>query len=475
MKAFKLNLFSLIMVSLLFGSLQLYAQQESPTDQNKIVIIKKYTDENGVTTIEKIIKDGDELDDLNIRSLEEEFNFNKDLDESLKNIHIDVDKINGETVIKIENLSDEVQRSIQEGLEDINWNFDSDDDDYHFSFNSNSSCNSKKPFLGVVIDNTSGEGNGIRISKVVNNSAAEAAGLEEGDVISAINGKRIDDFSDLSNALDRFEPNDNITVSYFRNGQAMEVNARLKTKSESNNHSGNHFNFNWDNNDWVSRSYRSPCKPFIGINIGGRSSEGVRVSSIIDGTPADEVDLEGGDIIVALDGVEVGNFNELLKERNKHSAGDYFTLSYLRDGELRSVEAQFPSCDEEEKEEEESPMINQSRQERMSNDTPQNFNTAPSRVQNERMNNTLELEEMLAFPNPTDGDITIQFRGESVPTVVTIIDAVGREIMRETINNFSGVYNEELNLDEATPGTLFINIQQGEKIYTEKIILTNGF
>jgi len=47
--------------------------------------------------------------------------------------------------------------------------------------------------------------------------------------------------------------------------------------------------------------------------------------------------------------------------------------------------------------------------------------------------------------------------------------------MRETINNFDGVYNEELNLTDTTPGTLILNIRQGEKIYSEQIILTNRF
>lgn len=466
MKAFKLNLFSFIAVSLLFGSLQLYAQQESTNDQNnQIVIIKKYTDEDGTTTIEKIVKDGDGINMIDIQGLRDELN------ESLEDIQIDVDEINGETIIKIENLGEEIQNAIHEGLEDVEWNFD-DNDHNHITIKS--SCGSKKPFLGVVINNTNGERDGgIRISEVVNNSAAEAAGLEEGDILSAINGKRVDDFEDLSDVLGQFEIDDEVTIDYSRNGQALQTNATLKAKRQNNNHSYN-YNYNYNNgsgnhnNFWSNRAGRNACKPFIGVYLGGTRSGGIKVSGVIDGTPAEEVDMERGDIIVAINDVEVSTFGELLAERDKHSAGDYFTLSFLRDGNLTEVEAQFPACDDEEtpaSERNQAPTI----------EMPQNFNTAPSRQPSSQVN-TLQLQEMRTFPNPTDGDINIQFRGEAVPTVVTITDATGREIMRETMNNFNGTYNEVISLkNDAAPGTLSVTIRQGNQIYSEQIILTNGF
>jgi len=375
MKAFKLNLFSLVAVTLLFGSLQLYAQQDSNNDHNsnKIVIIKKYTDKDGITTVEKIVKDGEELQGINIRDIEEELAFNEELNETLKdfNINIDVDEVDGQTIIQIESLGEEIQRAIHEEMEDVNWSFDSDD--HHIRIQS--SCGNKKPFLGVVINNTDGEAEGLRISSVVNNSAAEAAGLDDGDIITAIDGQGIRNFDDLSEVLDKFEIDDEVNISYLRDGRALQTSATLKAKNKSSNtYNFNWNNDNWNHNSWTHRSHRNPCKPFIGVYLSqSRDGEGVRITDVIDDTPADEVDLMKNDVIVAVDGVEVGSFNEVLTERDKHKAGDFITLTFLRDGEVREVEAQFPACDETVEE-----LPSQERVQPQ-NDTQVNLNTAPSR------------------------------------------------------------------------------------------------
>lgn len=57
---------------------------------------------------------------------------------------------------------------------------------------------------------------GIYVAEVSADGAAAAAGLKEGDVITAIDGKRIDKFGELQELLVNHRPGDKVTVTYLR-------------------------------------------------------------------------------------------------------------------------------------------------------------------------------------------------------------------------------------------------------------------
>ena len=136
--------------------------------------------------------------------------------------------------------------------------------------------------------------------------------------------------------------------------------------------------------------------------------------------------------------------------------GDYFTIGYLRDGQEFEVEARFRACDSEEivVEEEE----------------PINLN--PS-IEKPIITNDLQLESITAFPNPTSGKITLQFKGEAVPTTVRLTDALGKILMTEKLTDFSGEYNDNINLSNYPSGLYNITIIQNGKSYSERIMV-NG-
>lgn len=70
--------------------------------------------------------------------------------------------------------------------------------------------------------------NGVFISQVNENSAAEEAGLEEGDVIVAINGTNVTNVSELQEMVARNRPGDDVVVSYYRGNEKSQVTATLK-------------------------------------------------------------------------------------------------------------------------------------------------------------------------------------------------------------------------------------------------------
>ncbi|QLH32294.1 MAG: PDZ domain-containing protein [Cyclobacteriaceae bacterium] len=69
---------------------------------------------------------------------------------------------------------------------------------------------------------------GVFISRVNKGSAAEASGLESGDVIVAIDKHRVSGVSELQEWVARKRPGQSVLVTYLRNGLEKEVVSVLK-------------------------------------------------------------------------------------------------------------------------------------------------------------------------------------------------------------------------------------------------------
>jgi len=71
---------------------------------------------------------------------------------------------------------------------------------------------------------------GVYVAKVAEDGAAEAAGLKNGDVITAVDGKTITKFGELSAILANKRPGDKISLTYLRNKKKNTINLTLKNE-----------------------------------------------------------------------------------------------------------------------------------------------------------------------------------------------------------------------------------------------------
>lgn len=65
---------------------------------------------------------------------------------------------------------------------------------------------------------------------VVSGSPAEKAGLKEGDVLLTVNGVAIDDTHSLTGLLNNYNPGDEVTITFDRDGTTKTVKVTLDTK-----------------------------------------------------------------------------------------------------------------------------------------------------------------------------------------------------------------------------------------------------
>ena len=71
---------------------------------------------------------------------------------------------------------------------------------------------------------------GIYVAKVTEESAAEEAGLKEGDVIIAIDGKEMTKMADMQEYLAKKRPGDKVTVTYLRDKKKATKSLTLKNE-----------------------------------------------------------------------------------------------------------------------------------------------------------------------------------------------------------------------------------------------------
>jgi serine protease Do len=85
-----------------------------------------------------------------------------------------------------------------------------------------------KPFLGVALGVTD---EGLRISGVVADTAADQAGLRVGDVIVALDGKQYPNVEDFVDALQTKRPGDKVRLDYLRDGERSSMDVALGDRS----------------------------------------------------------------------------------------------------------------------------------------------------------------------------------------------------------------------------------------------------
>ena len=71
---------------------------------------------------------------------------------------------------------------------------------------------------------------GVLIALVESRSPADDAGLRKGDIIEAVDGKRIDDTTEISLNVRKKMVNDSLTITINRYGRRFEVPIQLQPR-----------------------------------------------------------------------------------------------------------------------------------------------------------------------------------------------------------------------------------------------------
>ena len=132
------------------------------------------------------------------------------------------------------------------------------------------------------------ETQGFYVGNVTKNSGAEKAGIEKGDVIIAVDNKKVSSFSDLTMHLNTKRPNDFVEVTILRKGKTKNISVQL-TKKEFLNYEFNGIEFEDIDSDDKKR-----------FNL----KEGIKIKKLNNPDYIEYAESLEGAIILSVDGVK---------------------------------------------------------------------------------------------------------------------------------------------------------------------------
>lgn len=234
----------------------------------------------------------------------------------------------------------------------------------------------KKAFLGVTTQQKD-DREGAEIISVTSGSAADKAGLTEGDVITKINDYSVTDPNTLAKAVTANKPGDEVKVYYLRNGKKKNAKVKLGEQAVSRVRSfaytmpnGGMRSFSFPNNDLniqgnittddnfdfseLERNMERfnnldfnvnsiTRRPKIGLRIQDTDdNSGVKVLDVEDSTAAASAGLRKDDVITEICGVKVNNTDDAREQMAENSQKTYYAMKARRDGKEMEFQIKIP-------------------------------------------------------------------------------------------------------------------------------------
>jgi len=172
---------------------------------------------------------------------------------------------------------------------------------------------------------------GVVLGKVIPDSPAAKSGLKEKDVITEINGQRVEGATQFRRMLREIPAGRTVQFTIWRDGRSQTVNATLG-KAEEGHHVRMHaapgtYSFSMPevmqipDMDWGG-VFAMPGRARLGIDaedlsgqfgnyFGAPEGEGVLVRDVNSGSPAEKAGLKAGDVITSLDGERIRSIGDL--------------------------------------------------------------------------------------------------------------------------------------------------------------------
>ena len=355
-------------------------------------------------------------------------------------------------------------------------------------------CAQEKPrgFLGISNSNDDEDNTkGVKIS-VVKKSAADKAGLKDGDIILQLNDTPINDFEDIEDFMEYIHPDDKIKVNYQRDGKINTIEV-----SAGKEHSWDWGQVDWKENDINIRT-KEACLGIYNGSVPAGDRKGANIVNFTTNSSAKKAGLEVGDVILSVSGKRVQNSDELWEALSSFKPNEKIDVEYARAGNDLIVEVTLGACNDA------SSMVKISNADADGNsserqffswnmdktdaetlrnrqtitihkgdqgDTPVIEATSGNESNPVRTERSLKPDYFNTSPDPSNGQLKVEFTAAAVPTVVTIYDLSGHQMFQEELNIFAGQYVQQFDLAEFSKTGIILRIKQGDKFFSEQILI----
>ena len=222
-------------------------------------------------------------------------------------------------------------------------------------------------WLGVSVDEVTAEKakelklaaeRGVIVDDVDSDSPAAKAGLKKGDVITEFGGQRVEGVAQFRRYVRETPPGRSVAITVWRDGRAQQLNVtvgdmgdvirdRVRDRITTVIPRGRN---NWGDN-WGNFSFSMPqiqgfsvmARPMLGIRtedldgqlgayFGAPDNEGVLVTHVNTGSPAEKAGMKAGDVIVKVDGSRVRDTSDLRERMSNAREKKTVPVAVIRKG-----------------------------------------------------------------------------------------------------------------------------------------------
>ena len=153
-------------------------------------------------------------------------------------------------------------------------------------------------------------GSGALISKVMPDSAAKAADLREGDVITMVDGRAIKGATELRNVIGLARADEEIELTYIRDRKSFNKKIRIRAVVAE---SGRGIQ--------ISESFAGARLEDVDDSSSQNGQPGIRVVEVASGSAAWQAGLRSGDIILSVNRQWVFSLDDLVQIVNGRTSG----------------------------------------------------------------------------------------------------------------------------------------------------------
>jgi serine protease Do len=212
--------------------------------------------------------------------------------------------------------------------------------------------NENTAMLGVVTEKVD---EGVKVTDVTEESGAEKAGLKEDDIITNVDGKKIEDPDDLTKVIRSHKAGDKVNITYLRDKKEQKATAEL---SKWKGAGFNAFNMKMPNMDFdvapkiqsLPRTRIAPGqyfafdnRPRLGLSVQDtEDGKGVKVIDVDEEGNGQKAGVKENDVIIGINDKEVNSADEVAKIVRENKDKPSIMLKIKRDGKTQNIEVRIP-------------------------------------------------------------------------------------------------------------------------------------
>ena len=196
-----------------------------------------------------------------------------------------------------------------------------------------------RPAMGVQLDRESADG--AKVIGLSKPSPAGEAGIEVGDIIRRVGDKKIGEFADLVKALEKLKVDQRVKIAVDRGDEELEFEVKLGRLGKLLDYDRGR------RGDDVEEEEEEPleARPSLGVQL-ELEAEGAKVYEVVPGSAAAAAGIEPGDVILKIDGKEIGSAPEMAENIGGRKPGDKVKMLLRRGDDEKELEVELGKAGE---------------------------------------------------------------------------------------------------------------------------------